>query len=255
MPSATTLPRITKHRLPPVTRLPATAVRRPTSPPLVFAPRLKLTRCTFGSAIALGQESIGDLGQISANLSCSGRLGTRLTFSGGLTGFPISGKHGGDLTYSYALNWRVTDKVTLTYANYTAALTAGRALAGLGEGRLQLSRRLPRIPIWNMGLPSRALNCSASISVSTSSSANASLNCGVSVTKRLMVRFTALAYPRGAQTESSADFYYSASYTFGPRVTLSYSNYSNNRWPWNRSPSDVDLFHGGSVSLSYNWSF
>lgn len=33
MPSATTLPRITKHRLPPVTRLPATAVRRPTSPP------------------------------------------------------------------------------------------------------------------------------------------------------------------------------------------------------------------------------
>lgn len=153
------------------------------------------------------------------------------------------------------MNWRVTDKVTLTYANYTAALTAGRALAGLGEGRLQLSRRLPRIPIWNMGLPSRALNCSASISVSTSSSANASLNCGVSVTKRLMVRFTALAYPRGAQTESSADFYYSASYTFGPRVTLSYSNYSNNRWPWNRSPSDVDLFHGGSVSLSYNWSF
>ena len=47
-----------------------------------FRPASDLGRSHF----ALGQENIGDLGQISANLSCSGRLGTRLTFSGGLTG-------------------------------------------------------------------------------------------------------------------------------------------------------------------------
>ncbi|WP_268941871.1 hypothetical protein [Paracoccus benzoatiresistens] len=199
---------------------------------------------------------MAEVGQISLNIGCSGRFGDRLTFSVGLTTYPVSGdRHGGDLTYSYALNWRITDQVTLTYANYTAALAGGRALAGLSEGRLQLSTRLTRLPLASKAMPDRALTCTGFVSVARSASSNAGVNCGVNVTPRLTVRFTALAYPPGTQEEGDADYSYSASYVLNDRVTLNYSNYANNRWPWNQSPDQVELFHGGSLGLSYRWDF
>lgn len=233
---------------------PARARTHPLLPPDI--PRLALTRCALGSAVALGREDIGDIGQISVNINCSGRFGDRLTFSGGLTAFPIPGKrHGGDVTYSYALNWRITDKVTLTYANYTAALAGGRALAGLGEGRLQLSAPVARFPLGTPAMPDRVLTCTGFVSMARSASSNAGVNCGVNVTERLAMRFTALAYPPGTQRESDADFSYSASYALNDHVTLTYSNYSNNRWPWNRSPDQVELLRGGTLGLSYRWDF
>uniref|UniRef100_UPI001A8C2A02 hypothetical protein n=1 Tax=Paracoccus shandongensis TaxID=2816048 RepID=UPI001A8C2A02 len=219
-------------------------------------PLLALTRCALGSSIALGREEIGEIGQISANLGCSGRIGDRLTFSGGLTGYPVHGdRHGGRLTYSYALAWRVADGVTLTYANYTAALAGGRALAGLGEGRLQLSAPVARVPLGTPAMPDRRMTCTGFVSLARRASSNAGINCGVNVTERLAVRFTALAYPPGTQDEGDADFSYSASYALSGRVTLNYSNYANNRWPWNRSPDQVRLLHGGTLGLSYRWDF
>ncbi|MTE01089.1 hypothetical protein GIY56_12360 [Paracoccus sp. YIM 132242] len=215
------------------------------------APPLALTRCALGSAMALGREEIGEIGQISVNLGCSGRFGDRLTFSAGLTAYPIRGdRHGGDLAYSYALNWRVTDRVTLTYANYAAALAGGRALAGLGEGRLQLSAPVAKVPLGD-----RTLACTGFVSLARSAPSNAGVNCGLDVTERLTVRFSALAYPPGTQREGDTDFSYSASYALSDRVTLTYSNYANNRWPWNRSPDQVDLFHGGALGLSYRRDF
>ena len=230
---------------------PATARSAPAA-----GPQLALTRCALGSAAALGPEEIGDLGQVSVNITCSGRFGDRLTFSGGLTTYPVHGdRHGGDLTYSYALAWRVTDRVTLTYANYAAALAGGRALAGLGEGRLQLSAPVARVPLGTPGMPDRALTCTGFVSLARSAPANAGVNCGIDVTERLTIRFSALAYPPGTQGKGDADFSYSASYALGDRMALTYSNYANNRWPWNRSPDQVDLFHGGTLGLSWRWDF
>lgn len=228
---------------------PAPAARAATAP-------LALTRCTLGSAIALGREDIAEIGQISVNLGCSGRIGNRLTFSGGLTVHPVPGsRHGGDLAYSYALNWRATDRVTLTYANYAAALAGGRALAGLGEGRLQISAPVARFPLGTRSMPDRAMTCTGFVSLARGASSNGGVNCGLGLTPRLSLRFTALAYPPGTQNRNDADFSYSASYALNDRVMLTYSNYGNNRWPWNRSPDQIEPFHGGTLGLSYRWDF
>lgn len=173
-----------------------------------------------------------------------------------MTTYPISGgRHGGNTGYNYALTWRISDRMALTYANYAAALTGGRMLAGLGEGRLQLSRSLPKFPLGSDRYPDRALTCSAFLGAARSAPVNAGINCGVNVTDRLTVRMTALVYPPNRRRDSDPDFSYSASYRLGSNVTLNYSNHGNNRWPWNRTPDSFDLLHGGTIGLNYRHEF
>ncbi len=207
--------------------------------------------------MALGREDITEIGEITLSVGCAGRIGDRLTFSAALTTFPVHDeRHGGKTTYSYSVNWRITDRVALTYANYAAALTGGRGLAGLGDGRLQLSAALPEFPLGTSRFPNRALRCSAFANVSLSTApVNGGVSCGVNVTERLTLRMTALAYPRGQQRRTDPDFSYAASYAFNDKVMLTYSNYGNNRWPWNRSSDSVELFHGGTIGLNYRYDF
>ena len=40
-----------------------------------------------------------------------------------------------------------------------------------------------------------------------------------------------------------------------PQVTLTWSNYANNRWFWNRSDQSEKFLRGGSLGLTYSFRF
>lgn len=205
------------------------------------------TSCTLGSSVTL------DDGKLSSTLGCTLNYRNRLTASLSVIGYPLKGqKSSGDAEYTYALTWRMNRNLTLTYANYTAAFTDGRGLALLGDGRLQLSRRLPPLDLPGT---KRKLGCSAFASAASRAPENAGLSCGLPVTDRLTLRMTGYLYLPGAQRDSDPDFSYSASWRLGPDVTLTWSNYANNRWFWNGSDQSEKFLRGGSLGLTYTTRF
>lgn len=225
--------------------------RQPASPaaphPVPETPSSLRTSCTLGSSVAL------DAGRLTSTLGCTLNYRNRLTASLSMIGYPLAGqKRSGDAEYTYALTWRMTGNLTLTYANYTAAFTGGRGLAGLGEGRLQLSRRLPPLDLPGT---TRKLGCSAFASAASHAPENAGLNCSLPLTERLTLRVTGYLYLPDSQRESDPDFSYSASWRLGPQVTLTWSNYANNRWLWNETDQSEKFLRGGSLGLTYTTRF
>ncbi|SDL59823.1 hypothetical protein SAMN04487971_11448 [Paracoccus chinensis] len=205
------------------------------------------TSCTLGASVAL------ETGKLSSTLGCTLNYRNRLAFSASMIGYPLEGqKSHGDAEYTYALTWRMTKDLTLTYANYTAAFTGGRGLAGLGEGRLQLSRPLPPISLPGT---TRKLGCSAFASAAPRGSENAGLSCGLPLGDKLSLRMTGYLYLPGDQRDSDPDYSYSLSWTVAPQVTLTWSNYANNRWFWNRSDQSEKFLRGGSLGLTYSFRF
>ena len=186
-------------------------------------------------------------------MGCTLNYRNRLTFSASMIGYPLDGqKSHGDAEYTYALTWRMTKNLTLTYANYTAAFTGGRGLAGLSEGRLQLSRRLPPVSLPGT---TRKLGCSAFASAARRGTENAGLSCGMPLGDKLSLRMTGYLYLPGAQRDSDPDYSYSLSWTVAPQVTLTWSNYANNRWFWNPSDEADRFLRGGSLGLTYGLRF
>ena len=217
------------------------------SPPAPPPPARLRTSCTLGASVAL------DTGKLSSTMGCTLNYRNRLTFSASMIGYPLDGqKSHGDAEYTYALTWRMTKNLTLTYANYTAAFTGGRGLAGLSEGRLQLSRRLPPVSLPGT---TRKLGCSAFASAARRGTENAGLSCGLPLGDKLSLRMTGYLYLPGAQRDSDPDYSYSLSWTVAPQVTLTWSNYANNRWFWNPSDEADRFLRGGSLGLTYGLRF
>lgn len=220
---------------------------QPQPEPASPAPASLRTSCTLGASVAL------ETGKLSSTLGCTVNYRNRLTFSASMIGYPLEGqKNSGDAEYTYALTWRMTKNLTLTYANYTAAFTGGRGLAGLGEGRLQLSGRLPPVSLPGT---TRKLGCSAFASTAPRGTDNAGLSCGLPLGDKLSLRVTGYLYMPGDQRDSDPDYSYSLSWTVAPQVTLTWSNYANNRWFWNRSEQAEKFLRGGSLGLTYSFRF
>lgn len=188
-----------------------------------------------------------------ASLGCSMKLTDRLSFRGTLIGYANpSDQKSWDPDYTYAFSYRVNDKLTLGYSNYSARFSGGGSqVAGLVEGNLRASYKLPPIPLPN----DKTIPCTGSIGLPMPHKESLNLSCGYAVTKKLRIGATAYFYLPGEQGTYQPDYSYTASYRFNDDWLLSYNNYSNNRWPWNKGEAPGNGITGGSLSLTYRFKF
>ena len=179
------------------------------------------------------------------SLGCSARVTEKLTVRGALVAYPIgSSKKDWDPDFTYAFTYRATDRINLTYSNYSASFSDGGLASGLFNGKLRASLQFPAIP-----LPAdRSMACNGSIQLPDPTEASLNLSCGFAVTEKLRLSATVQLYADGAQESYQPDYTYTASYRITDGWLLSYSNYSNNRWPWNRGTSTGVCFIGRKIS-------
>lgn len=183
-----------------------------------------------------------------ASLGCSARATDRLSVRLALIGYANPADQAPwDPDYSYAFTFRLNDTLSLGYSNYSARFTSeGGAVRGLFDGKVRATARLPAIPLPN----DKTIPCSLSIGLPQPARESLNLSCGYAVTPKLRIGATAHVYAPGAQGTYQPDFSYTASYQIGDQWRLSYANYSNNRWPWNRNEAASAALTGGSISLT-----
>ncbi|WP_305968706.1 MULTISPECIES: hypothetical protein [unclassified Mameliella] len=187
------------------------------------------------------------------SLGCSARLTDKLSFRGALLAYtnPKDQKPW-DPDYTYAFTYRVTEKLSLGYSNYSARFTSGGSpVADLFRGKLRASYKLPALTLPN----DKKIPCTASLGLPQPLKESLNLSCGYAVTDKLRVSGTAYFYKPGEQGTYQPDYSYTASYRFNDDWILSYNNYSNNRWPWNKGDAPGPGITGGSLSLTYKFKF
>lgn len=187
------------------------------------------------------------------SLGCGTQITDRLSFRGALVGYAIPNhKEDFDPDFTYAFTYKFNDRINLGYSNYLGSFSnSDGALAGLLEGNLRASFELPDISLPNES----SLPCTASIGLPDPTASSLNLSCGYAVTPDLRVGATAYVYLSGEQDEFSPDYSYTVSYRINENWRLSYNNYSNNRFPWNRGESPGPGLTGGSISLSHKIEF
>lgn len=193
-------------------------------------------------------------GKPRASLGCSGRLTKKLSFRATLAGYLRTlEQEDWDPDFTYSLTYRVNDKLSLNYANYGARFNGpdGNFWDGLVSGNLRANYRLPKLELPN----GKAVSCSGGVGLPNPTKYSTTLSCGYSVTPNLRVSGTLYAYFPGKQGTFQPDYSYTASYRFNENWTVSYNNYSNNRFPWNKGDDPGPGFAGGSVSMTYSWKF
>lgn len=188
-----------------------------------------------------------------ASLGCSARLTDRLSVRLSLIEY-INPKdqQPWDPDYTYAFTYRFNDKLSLGYSNYSARFSdGGSPVAGLLDGKLRASYKLPAFRLGN----DKTIPCTASLGLPDPSKQSLNLSCGYAVTKKLRIGGTSYFYVPGTQGTYQPDFSYTASYRFNDDWLLSYNNYSNNRWSWNKGDAPGPGVLGGSLSLTYKFRF
>jgi hypothetical protein len=158
-----------------------------------------------------------------------------------------------DPDFTYAFSYRVNDKINLGYSNYGAQFGGdnGNFIDGLINGTLRASYKLPTLRLPN----DTSLPCSASVALPNITSKSFNLSCGYALTKKIRIGATAYLYAPDVQDTYNPDYSYTASYKISDKMLLSYSNYSNNRWPWNKGDDPGPGLFGGNLSLTYKFSF
>lgn len=238
---------------------PATAAVRAEATPIedttVFD-RYKVNCSVTGSSslsfLNMDPERRG-VGKPRVSLGCSAALTDRLSIRLSLIRYLIPDQQQPwDPDYTYAFSYRVNDSITLGYSNYSARFTGGgNAVAGLLNGNLRGSYRLPVINLPN----DKKVPCPFSLGLPNPIKESANLSCGYAVTDKLRVSATASFYMPGEQDTYQPDYSYTASYRINDDWLLSYNNYSNNRWPWNKGEDPGPGLTGGSLSLTYKFKF
>lgn len=214
--------------------------------------RFKLN-CSITGTTSLAFVKPGGVAKPRASLGCSARLSERLSVRLSLIGYlNAKEQQDWDPDYTYAFTYRVSDKINLGYSNYSARFAgAGSPAAGLLKGKLRASYKLPPLRLPN----DKSVFCSASLGLPRLTDESLNLSCGYAVTKKLRIGATSYLYMPNKQGTYQPDYSYTASYRFNDDWLLSYNNYSNNRWPWNRGEAPGPGLTGGSLSLTYKFKF
>ena len=227
------------------------------TPDLSFSDQYKL-RCSLTGTTSLSYApSDGQIqrpGKPRASLGCSASLMDKLSMRVSLIRYLNPDEQEDfDPDFTYALTYRINDFASLGYANYGARF--GGADGGLVNtfrgGNLRANFRLPKVVLAN----EKTIACSASVGIPNPLDASGNISCGFSVNSKFRIGGTSYFYLPGQQTEFQPDFSYTASYQLAEEWLLSYSNYANNRWPWNPSETPGPGFAGGSLSVSYAFNF
>lgn len=224
--------------------------------PETFFERIDLSCAITGTTSLQGPSGSGTLqfANPRTSLGCSTNLTPRLSFRFALVGYiNPSDKSASDPDFTYAFSYRVSDKVNLGFSNYSAQFNGpnGNFFDGLKDGNLRVSYKLPVIK-----LPfDKTLPCTASVGLPNPVTESLNVSCGYAVNDKLRVGGTAYLYAPGQQTAYQPDYSYTASYTISDDWTLSYSNFSNNRWAWNRGEAPGVGVLGGNLSVTYKFKF
>lgn len=187
------------------------------------------------------------------SLGCGTRLTDRLSVRATVFGYKNGlEQEDWDPDYNYAFTYKVNDRITLTYSNYLARYSPTVIpLQALFEGKMRASLKLPPIKLPN----DKTVACSSGMGLPNPIVESISLSCGYSVTDKLRIGATTHFYFPGEQDTYNPDYSYTASYRFNDKWQLGYNNYSNNRWSWNKGDDHGPGWTGGSLSLTYRFSF
>lgn len=193
-------------------------------------------------------------GKLRASFGCGARLTKKLSLQVSVIGLADNGeKSPSDAEFTYALTYRATDKITLSYSNFSGRFndTGSSFTDSLTSGTLRARYKLPQIKLPN----DKTIGCSASISLPNPKDTSTNLTCSYAVTDRFRVSATAYVYFPNQQESSDSDFAYTASYKINDKWRVSYSNFANNRFFWNKSDSPRQGILGGTISLSRSLKF
>lgn len=158
-----------------------------------------------------------------------------------------------DPDFTYAVTYRATKKLTFSYSNYSAQFDGpeGDFIRGLTSGNLRLSYAFPKIQLPN----DTSIACSGSIGLPNPTTHSTNIRCSYGVTSKLRLAATVYFHFPDQQGQYEPDYSYTASYRLTDDWSVSYSNYSNNRFPWNKGESPGPGFRGGSLALTYSYRF
>ena len=225
--------------------------------PLSFVERYNI-RCSLTTSVTLSYEDPNSgargPGKPRASLGCGATLTEQISLRISLVGYAFSDQQEDwDPDLTYAISYRVNETVSISYSNYSGRISgeSGGLVDALSSGNLRASFRLPEIELPN----ETQINCTASLGLPNPIDVSANLSCSYAVSSKFRIGATAYFYFPDKQAEHQADFSYTASYQLSDNVRLSYSNYGNNRWPWNPSESPGGGFGDGSLSLNYGFQF
>lgn len=220
-----------------------------------YLKRIGLACSITGTTSLQGPSKSGlQFSKPKASLGCSAKLSSRLSLRFSVIGYGNSSeKQSFDPDFTYAFNYRINDKITLGYSNYSAQFNGdnGDFLDAFKDGTLRASYKLPSIPLPNASV----VPCTASIGLPNILSESLNLSCGYALTQKLRIGGTLNLYAPGEQGDFDPDYSYTASYRVSDDWLISYSNYSNNRWPWNRNGEESSGFFAGSLSVNYKLTF
>ncbi|MHA6327071.1 hypothetical protein [Roseivivax sp. CAU 1753] len=221
-----------------------------------FVNRFKVN-CSLTSTTSLGHlnpdPNRRGIAKPRASLGCSARLTEKLSFRGALVGYGNpKDQEPWDPDYTYDFTYKVNEKMSVGYSNYSARFTDGDSPeASLFGGQLRVTYKLPALHLPN----AKKVPCTASIGLPHANKESVNVSCRYAAKKKLSVSGTTYFYLPGEQDTYQPDFSYTASYRFNADWVLSYDNYSNNRWPWNKGEAPGPGFTGGSLSLRYKFKF
>ncbi|SEL37914.1 hypothetical protein [Pacificibacter marinus] len=241
-----------QRRLPSQTTLKRAQIKEPET----FFERIDLSCAITGTTSLQGPSGYGTLqfANPRTSLGCSTNLTPRLSFRFALVGYiNPSDKSASDPDFTYAFSYRFSDKINLGFSNYSAQFngTNGNFFDGLKDGNLRVGYKLPVLTLpFNKTLP-----CTVSVGLPNPATESLNVSCGYAVNDKLRVGGTAYLYAPGEQTTYQPDYSYTASYTISDELTISYSNFSNNRWTWNRGEAPGVGVLGGNLSVTYKFKF
>jgi len=236
---------------------PPEKVTQPAPPRASLFERLKVSCAITGSVtLRYKNHSTGSerFGKPRTSLGCSARLSEKVSLRLSAIGYlDKNEKSPSDAEFTYALTYRATDKITLSYANYSGRYSDSSAafVDSLTSGAFRASYRLPKLKLPN----EKSVGCSVGIGLAKPEETRANLSCSYALTKKIRIGASAYGYFSGHQEAWDADFSYTASYRFDDDWSLSYSNYGNNRFFWNKSASSGQGVLGGTLSLTYRFKF
>lgn len=193
-------------------------------------------------------------GKPRASLSCGAKLTEKLSLRASAIGYADNNeKSPSDAEFTYALSYKATEKITLSYSNYSGRFDGTNAsfFDSLISGALRASYSLPKIKLPN----EKVIGCSTSVNLLDLEYGSLNLFCSYAVTDRLRISGTAYAYLPGKQDPWDPDFAYGISYKIRDDWSVTYSNYANNRFFWNQSQNSGEGIWGGTISVAYKFNF